>query len=363
MKVRKLNTLSSPLVLNSLWPQDAIIANLQHEVCSLIGDESEGAIVLDEINHPPTRIRAVGAVPPNTQTSLRTNSSMTGVFLAYTRPGHGTVWIDRRLYLPPAWFRNPIRRAKAGIPRELPFKNKMELSFEMIRQAQANKLRFGFVVTNAYNQESSQLHQGLAAKGLVYVTAVSKNHHVFARKPNWPITHNRRSPDHNSSWPQLEEQPVTIETFVKEHESDWQRLGLRVYGQEEISADFAAWRVWPVAGQNQPASESWLIARRNHRGSRQPIYALCNAPQKTSLLRLAQMLSTKIWSKRALRHFEGDAGLAKFKMLGWPGWHHDLALTLLAMLYVLESQSKAEVQSSRMSVQQARELIQSEMAE
>jgi hypothetical protein len=61
-----------------------------------------------------------------TGTAGDTVNCQVGVFLAYASE-KGAAFIDRALYLPRTWTGDPVRRAEAGIPEELVFRNKVEL--------------------------------------------------------------------------------------------------------------------------------------------------------------------------------------------------------------------------------------------
>ena len=56
------------------------------------------------------------------------------MFLAYASE-KGAAFVDRALYLPRAWTDDPARRAEAGVPEGLVFRNKIELAEEMLERA------------------------------------------------------------------------------------------------------------------------------------------------------------------------------------------------------------------------------------
>ncbi len=45
--------------------------------------------------------------------------------------------LDWALYLPEPCVNDPVRRKKAGVPEEIPFKTKTELALDLIRRSQA----------------------------------------------------------------------------------------------------------------------------------------------------------------------------------------------------------------------------------
>ena len=44
----------------------------------------------------------------------------------------------------------------------------------------------------------------------------------------------------------------------------------------------------------------------------------------------------RYWIERALPQGNQDVGLGNYQVRGWRGWHHHLALVMMAMLFLLE---------------------------
>jgi len=71
------------------------------------------------------------------------------VFLAYSSE-KGAAFLDRALYLPRAWTNDPARRAEAGVPMELLFRNKIELAEEMLERAFAADVPARWVLADSF---------------------------------------------------------------------------------------------------------------------------------------------------------------------------------------------------------------------
>jgi SRSO17 transposase len=76
-----------------------------------------------------------------------------GVFLAYSSE-KGAAFLDRALYLPRAWTNAPARRAEAGIPEGLLFRNKIELAEGMLEQAFEADVPARWVLADSFYQRS-----------------------------------------------------------------------------------------------------------------------------------------------------------------------------------------------------------------
>jgi SRSO17 transposase len=346
------------LVSNSPWGDDPAIVQLEHDVDVLLGDETEGALVLDESGIPKEGSHSVGVARQYSGALGKVDNCQIGVFLAYANPGRGTTLIDRRLYLPEKWTNDQARRDEAGVPQDITFQTKAELGLEMIQRARANGLRFGFVDMDAHYGEQPWLRRALAADGLIYMAEIPKTHRVFVREPIMRVPRRRHHKGRRPSRARPDIQPLAVEAFVKDHATDWQRLKIRDTERGELVADFAAWRVWSVIDNNQPDAEVWLIARRELGDPNDITYAFCNASKEISRTRLAKMLCTRYWVERALQNAKSEAGLDEYEVRGWRGWHHHMTLTLLAMLFLLELQMSLKDKAPMMTIQDAREILQ-----
>ena len=99
---------------------------------------------------------------------------------------------------------------------------------------------------------------------------------------------------------------------------------------------FSAQRVRPTS-RRKPGEIHWAIYRRNLDGS-EPRYYLSNAPEDT-LLETRAYVGGSRW--RVVKEFEtakSDVGLDEYETRTWAGWHHHVALSLLAGAFLLSLQ-------------------------
>jgi len=94
--------------------------------------------------------------------------------------------------------------------------------------------------------------------------------------------------------------------------------------------------VWLWDGQEAQAHRWPLIVRRDVATPTELKYSLSNAPAETSVSRLAFMQGQRYWVERALQTGKQDVGLGDYQVRSWRGWHHHMALVMMAMLFQLE---------------------------
>src|SRR3954447_15254957 len=86
--------------------------------------------------------------------------------------GHASLPVAYRLYLPEAWAADPARRALAGVPEEVGFATKPEIALDQIRQALADGVPPGAVVTDAGYGNDTDFPDGVTALGLACVAGI-----------------------------------------------------------------------------------------------------------------------------------------------------------------------------------------------
>ncbi len=86
-----------------------------------------------------------------------------------------------------------------------------------------------------------------------------------------------------------------------------------------------------------PVAHCWhLIVRREIGSPREIKYSLSNAPAVTTTERLAFQQSQRYWVEQGLRNAKSEVGMGDYQLRLWQGWHHHMAMVMLAMLFMLE---------------------------
>ena len=85
------------------------------------------------------------------------------------------------------------------------------------------------------------------------------------------------------------------------------------------------------------ATDKWhLLVRREIDTPRKIKYTLSNAPADMPLEQLSYIQGQRYWVERALQDAKSHSGLGDYQVRGWLGWHHHMAIVLMAMLFMLE---------------------------
>src|SRR5918993_918685 len=130
------------LLNDARWDPDLVREDLREYVVEHLGDEQSGVLVVDETGFLKKGEKSVGVARQYTGTAGETVNCQVGVFLAYSSE-KGAAFLDWALYLPRGWTNAPARRAEAGVPEEIVFRNKVELAEGMLQRAFATEVPAG----------------------------------------------------------------------------------------------------------------------------------------------------------------------------------------------------------------------------
>ena len=324
-------------ISNSPWEDDPLLDDVSQAVMNRIGDETHGAIHIDESGFEKSGNMSVGVARQYCGRLGKVENCQMGVFLGYTQASH-RILLDRRLYLPQQWISDKVRREKCGVPKDTTFCTKAQFGLELIRVAQKRKLPYAFIGFDCHYGQQPWLLETLENEDQTYIADVPCTTRVWLACPLVEIPPRKgnrgRIPTKQKV---VDNQPAAIEVrkLAKSLDSvHGQRVFVRDTERGQLWVRLTALRVYPVR-DDLPGAESWLIIRVNEQTG-EIKYQLSNASADTSFQRLAQMSHSRFWMETAIQDAKGQAGLADYQIRSWRGWHHHMTMTILAMLFLLE---------------------------
>jgi SRSO17 transposase len=241
-------------------------------------------------------------------TAGRIENCQVGVFLGYAGR-HGRALIDRALYLPERWTRDPARCAAAGIPDDAALTTKPKLGLAMLDRALEAGVPFAWVAGDSVYGADHRIRRRLEARGRGYVLAVTSGQRLgFVPVENW---------------------------LAKVPPEGWRRLSA---GEGAKGPRFYDWAYLPYRG----AAPGWrmgllirgLLIRRSPAKPDELAYHLTHAPEGTTLAELVRVAGTRWTIESCFEAAKGEVGLDEYEVRSWTGWHRHVTLAMLAHAFL-----------------------------
>jgi SRSO17 transposase len=308
------------------WGHEPLVDELARQVAGELG-RPDAVLVLD-----PSAFAKRGAASVGVQRQWcgrlgKVENCQVGVFLGYVADAEHAL-VDFRLYLPKEWAEDRKRRKKAGVPGDVAYRTRHELALEMLR-VRGGSLPHGWVAGDDEMGRPAWFRRRLAADGERYLLAVPSNTTVRdleaeppaysgkGRRPKAPFRGVRAwcEAQPAGAWTKLtvrdgEKGPLEVEVLARQVES---KVDRRVVGSEEVL----------------------VVVRYIDGGSLKHDYHLSNAPRDTPLPEFARVAKAEHRIEECLRRSKGDAGLGQYQVRNWRGWHHHMALSLIATWFLV----------------------------
>jgi SRSO17 transposase len=323
-------------ISQSPWEYRPVIAQIQRDVMERIGDARDGAIHIDETGFPKQGDDSVGVKRQYCGRLGKVDNCQVAVCLGYTKGSMRTL-IDTELYIPEDWANDQSRREKCGIPEDLKFKTKAEISLDLIRIARSNGVQFGWVGMDSFYGRQSSLLNTIDSDGIVYMADIPSDTRVWLNHPRVGIPERKNNRGRIPTEPRvLDDEPSPTEVRIIKDELDssqWVHTFVRDTERRELWSRIACLRIYAVEDK-LPSKEQWLIIRVDDSDGATK-YQLSNAPLDTTIDRFAQMSCSRYWIERAFQDEKGLAGFADFRGRSWLGWHHHITMAMFSMMMMM----------------------------
>ena len=295
------------------------------------------AMIVDDTGFPKKGEHSVGVARQYSGTLGRVDNCQVAVSL-HLAGERGSGCIAMRLYLSEEeWASDARRRKDAGVPKEVRFLTKWEISLLQIRAALASGVRKHVVLADAGYGDVGAYRSGLTEQGLEYVVAVNGTPVLWPpdSKPSIPL----RKPGSGGHSPTRYRDelhpPETVASLApKLH---YRNVVWREGSRGRQSSRFAAVRVRTAHRHLQshpPGQEQWLLCEWP-RGEPAPTkHWLSTTPAETSLRELVRLAKLRWRVERDYQEMKQEVGLDHFEGRTWRGFHHHAALCSVAHAFL-----------------------------
>jgi SRSO17 transposase len=313
------------------WEGEPMIDELVRQVAASIGRD-DGVLVIDPSGVLKQGKASVGVARQWCGRAGKVDNCQVGVYMAYVaRDEHALV--DARLYLPKEWTKDKSRCRRAGIPKEIKFRTRHELTLEMIRKHRA-ALPHAWVTGDDEMGRNGGFRDELRTMNEQYLLAVPSNTLIRDVDAVPPLYGGSGAP------PKVPYQRA--DQWMKSVKQ-WIRIEVRPGEKGPLAVEAVKVRVQTKRGRRNGPEEVLVIFReRQGRKVVKHDYALSNAPFETPLREFARVLNAEHRVEECLRRAKSESGLAQYQVRTWRGWHHHQTLTLIATWFLTQEKRRGE---------------------
>ena len=325
------------MLSESAWSERLVFDQIGQDAQRLLGGHADSSLLIDESGFPKKGTHSVGVGRQWCGQLGKVENCQVGVFAALGC-GRQVTLIDARLFLPQAWTQDPQRCQAAGIPpAQRDFKRKHDLALEMIAHARRQGIGFAWVGFDGFYGSEPAWLRTLDDGGEVFLGDVHKDQRIYLDDPQPFVPPPGAARGRRPSRLIAQVPAIRVDRWAAQQPAaGWQRVTLRQGSKGGLQVDILSQRVWLWDGEEAQARCWHLIVRREVDTPTEIKYSLSNAPADTPRPRLAFMQGQRYWIERALQQGKQDVGLGDYQVRGWRGWHHHMALVMMAMLFTLE---------------------------
>lgn len=320
------------------WPATTLILELQDVVAAWLGDPL-GVAIVDGSGFPKQGQRSVGVARQYCGAVGKVANSQEGVFLVYASR-YGYAFLDERLYVHETWFKDAARTRwqQCGIPDDLRFQTEPELALDMLQGlVKRGVLPFRWVAADAHFGAIPTFLDAVDALGKWYLIEVPADTRAWLHTPTveppgcGPLGKPRTQPRVSRRAPRPRELRDLAAQLPKQA---WTRYCIKDGSKGPLIADFAFLRVTTIRAE-LPGPRLWAIVRRRVGRDPELKFYLSNAPTTCPRAELVRVSGMRWPIETALEEGKGEVGMDQYETRGWVSWHHQMAHSFVAHLFLV----------------------------
>lgn len=339
-------------ISESPWLHKPVLQSVGRDLSALFAGRPEPVgLIIDESGHRKSGSKSVGVSRQYLGSIGKTDNGQVGVFAALSQ-GDDAAMVDVRLYLPKAWTDDKKRCTKAGIPiGEQEFKTKPRLALDMIEDS-VDILNYDWIGGDGAYGDSSEFRLGIAALGKMFVLDVRGNQCVYLKHPKPYIPDGPAGQGGVKNTYKTDEQDIMVRDLLETlPASQWRTCTFRPGTKGGMTRQVTCLEVYiwnKRRNKKEDVETLQLIISREEDGS-EVKYSVTNdinkdgyqAPCESKLL-FRQM--QRYWVERAIQDCKDTLGMTDYQVRTWRAWYHHIALTIMALHYMIEQKVEHEEQ-------------------
>jgi SRSO17 transposase len=350
------------------WDHRPLVTVLVRQVAARLG-EPDGIIAFDPSSFPKRGTHSVGVKRQWCSHRGKVDNCQVGVFMGYVSR-HDHALIDFRLSLPEDWARDEQRRQVCHVPEEVRYHTRQAQCLEML-DAWRDQVPHGWVTGDDELGRHTQFRHALRERGERYVLGVPCTTTMRDLEAPLPAYAGRGRPP-KTPWQSVTQWRQGLEAQA------WTRLTVRDGEKGPVAIEMVKRRIQTRLERKRTGPAEWLVVTRRPltddrtlepRASRDATdqderyrYHYYLSPtcvseaelEEPSLSELARVIKAGACIEASFKRGKGEVGMDSYQMRTWQGWHHHMALSLIAVWFLIGETHRGQQVTPALTLPQVR---------
>lgn len=350
------------------WDHRPLIQVLVGQVAACLG-EPDGIIAFDPSSFPKRGRHSVGVKRQWCSHRGKVDNCQVGVFMGYVSR-HDHALLDFRLSLPEEWARDAQRRQACHVPEAVAYHTRHEQCLEML-DAWGEQVPHGWVTGDDELGRHTWFRQALRERGERYVLGVPCTTTMRDLEVPLPAYQGRgRRP--KAPW-------QSVRTWRKAlHPEGWTRLTVRDGEKGPVEIEMVIRRVQTRLERKRTGPHEWLVVTRRPLADASPWEPQASRDacdqdtryryryyltathvaevelKKPPLPELARVIKAGTCIEASFQRGKGEVGMDEYQVRTWQGWHHHMALSLIAVWFLIGETYRGQQVTPALTLPQVR---------
>jgi SRSO17 transposase len=350
------------------WDHRPLVSVLVGEVAQRLG-QPDGIIAFDPSSFPKRGTHSVGVKRQWCGHRGKVDTCQVGVFMGYVSDQDHAL-LDFRLALPEEWARDEPRRQECHIPPEVCYHTRHEQCLEMLDEW-GEHVPHGWVTGDDELGRHTRFRQELRERGERYVLGVPCT--TTMRDLEAPLPEpSGRGTRAKAPWQAVTQWRQGLDADA------WTHLQVRDGEKGPVEIEIVRRRVLTRMERKHTGPEEWLVVTRRPLTDTRTLEAKASPDatdqdvryryhsylsptcvsdgelEKPSLSELARVIKAGACIEASFKRGKSEVGMDAYQVRTWEGWHHHMALSLLAVWFLIGETHRGQQVTPALTLPQVR---------
>lgn len=345
-------------ISDSPWDAHAVMKSVAEKMAvslavdaASVGTSTGTGLVIDESGWEKSGKKSVGVARQYIGQVGKVANGQVAVLAALCN-GEQVGLLQGRLYLPAEWVADKKRCTQAGIPEaEQIYRTKPELAVEILKTLPVG-VTYEWVGGDCIYGNSLLLRQYLYAQKQAFVLDVGEELGVYLTQPQLYIPAKKAGRGRTPTQYVCDTKPLSLKHLLSQIlPEQWQTITHRHGTKGPLTRKAMILDVYIWQPERDTAIEAVQLLISTEIDGSEIKYSLCytvagKMPLTTALFRQMQ----RYWIERAIQNVKEQLGLHQYQVRSWNAWYHHIALTLMALHFMVQIQIDNQAEMPLLSI-------------